>query len=484
MSSTDETLANALQELRRCGRELSAIPGRQKGSLPKVRLHELSTIVARAVAVGVDINDLERELPPYPPLVIGRAMASVWGELSADRRSSIVARLKTLDSERILGEALPMVVQLLKTSATANLGAEIAAVLPGSERTAQRVATEILGESSLALANLRVPDDDMVAAAMLRVLLKAAVQEKAQPFRRFQLLRLVLPWLESRDRYRNPQLLDLTVQVRELPKKITGPAFQEWSQALAKEAGWRHVLGVEAASAPDSAVLPPADPTAPTPSGEEASIASKAVPLESTPARHQELSLEDARSTVESLRDQRFREALALDRLLAAVRASEYARVQSELDVQVAREREGKALAQQDSLDQQVEELRSEMQVLQAKHKRISDDLTGKDSECGTLAEQLAKERESLQAVGAEFEHAARKWKEEQAQLETQVVENARARVTELGNRLASRLDKLLADVPQRSAGVKGDGAAAVLHTRIHELLDVLRAEGIPLRLE
>jgi flagellar biosynthesis GTPase FlhF len=483
MASTDRSSPDALQELRRFGRELRDVPGRMKGNIPETRRQELATVVARAVSGGVSIEDLERELPPYPPQVIGRAMASIWGDLPSDRRSKIIGRLKTLESERTLGEALPMVVHLLKTPATATFAPEIVAVLPTSEKTAHRVATEILGEDSVPLAALGVPNDELTAAAMLRVLMKAAFQEKAQAFRRFQLLRLVLPWLDARDRYRDAKLLDLVSQVRQLPKKITGPAMAEWSQSLAREAGWQRVLGGDAAPATSPTATPLPNQAAP-PVSEQVSVISTSLSREPVPAPSEELSLEDARSMLRSLYDRRVREARALNRVLGAIRASEYAKGQTERDVQEARDRERKALTEQDSLRQQVEQLQSHSHVLQEKHKSVTEELTRKDIECKTLAEQLAKERESVQTTREEFKQATQDWKEQQAQLETQVVENAKVRVAELGNRLASRLAKLLADVPNRSEKMKGDGTAAVLHTRIHELLDVLKAEGIPIRSE
>src|SRR5207249_4843644 len=92
---------------------------------------------------------------------------------------------------------------------------------------------------------LKTPDDDAAAAGMFRVLLKAAGQDKAQPFRRLQLLRLALPWLESKERHRDLKLQDIVSQIRQLPRKITGPAAAEWTLSVSNEAGWSRILGVE-----------------------------------------------------------------------------------------------------------------------------------------------------------------------------------------------------------------------------------------------
>src|SRR5471032_277110 len=130
MSNSDTKQTDVLQELRRHSRELRQIPGNRKGNMPETRRQELATVVARAVTGGVSVEELERELPPFPPQVIGRAFASVWSELEPSRQLKVIARLKAQESERLLGEALPMAAQLLKTPATAAFGAEVLAMLP------------------------------------------------------------------------------------------------------------------------------------------------------------------------------------------------------------------------------------------------------------------------------------------------------------------------------------------------------------------
>jgi hypothetical protein len=478
---------DALREFRRESQALSKVPGNRKGTLPESRRHELSTIVSQALATPVPLDSIDGDLAAFPPQVVGRAVASVWTELEPSRREAVLARLRTLDSERLLGEVLPMSLNLLRSSATALVGSEVLGLLPPNEKATQRVSTEVFGTDGIAIAALRVPSDEDRAAAMFRVLLRAAVHEKAQPYRRLQLLRLMLPWLAHDARHRRPALSEILGQVRGLSKKLDGSVGVEFAELLTKEASWSSVLRPEAAQEPP--VVPPMAPKAASALVEKApsDVSSPEVapvnPNQATaPQPAPQLSIEEARSAVQSLRDRSMREARALDRVLGALKAAEALRGQTQSEVDRAREVERRLSAQVVEQRTQIENLQAQVARSIAQTSAVETEVAAKSSECDRLTADLVASRTREEVLLAEQKSQAATWSQQKQQLELQVVQNAEARVSELRQRLAGRIDKTLADIPARAANVTGGDVAAVLHTRIHEVLDLLRKEGIPIK--
>jgi hypothetical protein len=150
--------------------------------------------------------------------------------------------------------------------------------------------------------------------------------------------------------------------------------------------------------------------------------------------------------------------------------------------VRSAREQEHKSRLRQEELEGDVEQLRQQLETVSNRHRAATGELSAREAECKCLLAGVESERARAAAAAAQHAAGTQSWQEQRHQLEAQVVENAKARVQEFSERIASKLNRLLSDIPEKSAPVAGDGVAAVLHTRIHELLDLLRNEGVPVK--
>ena len=139
-------------------------------------------------------------------------------------------------------------------------------------------------------------------------------------------------------------------------------------------------------------------------------------------------------------------------------------------------------MQQEEEAERQLEALRTQLSDLSQSKLQADAKVIESGAECKRLSEDLETLRALNEQIRQGREQDANRWEQNRHQLETQVIENAQRRVLELRQRLASRVEKLLADVPPRSADMKGNTAAAVLHTRIHEFLDLLTHEGVPIQ--
>jgi hypothetical protein len=360
--------------------------------------------------------------------------------------------------------------------------------LPSSEKTSQRLAFDLLGSESLPISNLVPHDREAVAAAQFRTLLKAATHDKAQPWRRFQLLNVVVAWLADSDRCTKPELLDLLLQVRAVAQKLDGPADTEWKQALARERSWsRIVRGSEQTTPAPTAGAGGVTSESRAPSRPESP---SAVPVGESKRRDgvadnpPGLPLEDALSVIQSLRDRRSREVLALDRVTAGLRAAEARSRQYELDARSARDEAQKARAKADEHESAAERLQARVADLETRHAHITQQLHERDAELEQLSAQFSNLHEELRGEQARHDKDAATWADQKRQFEVQIVEHADAVLNELRQRLADRVTKLIGDVPIRADAMKGNTAAAVLNTRIHEILDALRSESVPVRVK
>ena len=233
----------ALADLRRESEALRQIPPPKRRGMVHSRRPEYKGLISTALASASAFDDVVRELDPFPPMLVGEASAAAWQLLDAERRARIVQRLRALDAERQTGEGLPMALQLLRGPATAGTGAEILSALTASEKSAQRLATDLFGADGIPMSHLRAPESPEVAASLWNVLCKAAMQDKAQPWRRLQFLKLVLPWLTEEERSRRPESQDLINHCRQLSKRLDSTALSTLKEELAQHEAWRRLLG-------------------------------------------------------------------------------------------------------------------------------------------------------------------------------------------------------------------------------------------------
>ena len=66
--------------------------------------------------------------------------------------------------------------------------------------------------------------------------------------------------------------------------------------------------------------------------------------------------------------------------------------------------------------------------------------------------------------------------------LESQVVDHANARLDEFRQRVGRKIDQITRDLHSRKSTLDGNTIAAVLNTRLHEVLDLLAEDGLPIR--
>ena len=194
-----------LADLRREGAALRQIAPQKRAAAATAKRGEFKSLVAKALVSSAGFEDVVRELDSFPPLVVGPAIATVWESLSAERRGQLLQRLRSLDAERHSAEGVPMAMQMLRVRSTADAAADVLSGLPSSEKPAQRLASELFGADGIPMEQLRAPDADAIAAPFWRVLFNAAKQDKAQPWRRLQFLKLALAWLSEKERFRKPE---------------------------------------------------------------------------------------------------------------------------------------------------------------------------------------------------------------------------------------------------------------------------------------
>ena len=73
-------------------------------------------------------------------------------------------------------------------------------------------------------------------------------------------------------------------------------------------------------------------------------------------------------------------------------------------------------------------------------------------------------------------------WAEQKKQLEAQVLEHANIKMQEFKQRIGRRVNEITRDLQSRKSVPDGSTATAVLNTRLHEVLDLLAEEGLPIR--
>ena len=264
----------ALADLRRESEALRRIAPPKRKGVAHARRAEYKGLISKALASSSTFEDVVRELDPFPPMLVGEASAAAWQVLDAERRARMVQRIRALDAERQAGEGLPMAMQLLRGPATAATGAEILSALTASEKTAQRLANDLFGGDGIPMSHLGAPETPEVAASLWNVLFKAAMQDKAQPWRRLQFLKLVLPWLSEEERSTRPESQDFINHCRQLSKRLDSTAQSNLEEELAHHESWRRLLGAQdarsvlASPAPASAAL--AAPQPERPSGQAA----------------------------------------------------------------------------------------------------------------------------------------------------------------------------------------------------------------------
>jgi hypothetical protein len=479
-TSAEASPSDSLEDLRREALSLRDVPGSKKANLPEARRQELRKVIVGALSLpSVPFEDVARELDAFPPLVVGQAFAAAWGQVQSDRRAAVLSRLKGLESERRVGEALPMAMQLLRSPTFAAQGAEVLSGLPPAEKTTQRLAVELLGEDSIRIENLRTPESDATAAGLWRLVMKAALHEKAQSWRRFQVLRLVLPWLAEGQRFKRSGFVDLLPLVRDTARKLDGHALTAFQQESAKDDRWNEIVGGVAAAArvPPTAETsaPAAKPShMPTPSAPATSVGFADRGADGS------ISIEEARSTLQSVRERRSREVRAIDRVLGVLKATEDVRRRLELEEKRFRDEERTLRLEVDELRSQIENLTNRLAEADTKHAIAVAETREREADRDRLKEQVTDYVTQLDALRAEIHQQRGSWDAERQRLESQVVDLANARVQELRQRLATRAEKLLGDLP-RAQDLSGNTLAAVLNTRVQELMQLLRDEGVPL---
>jgi len=481
-----------LTELRRASEALRQLPSAKRAQAAKPRYPEFRALIAKAVAAPIPFEDVARELSVFPPGVVGHAVSTVWESLSAEARAQVVQRLRALDAERHVGEGVPLAMQLLRTPSSAGAGAEVMSGLPASEKTVQRVATDLFGADGTPMQHLAAPTDVRSAVKLWRLLFKAAAHEKAQPWRRFQFLKLVLEWLVESDRSEDPRNRELVTQCRDLAQRLDTTAGSSLKEELEQREPWREILGSErgADSAPPSParVGPVGTPARPivstTPAGPQTERLSRHAEsdLRPEPAREATLSIEEARDTLTKARHRHEREMRAIDRLLGAERAAEARHRQLEGDIKHTRDQLRRREIELDDLRGEFDRVRSAIADADRRHDSAVNESRELQQEVKQLREQMKAQVEQVAALRAAAESERDAWAEQKKQLEGQVLEHATIKLDEFRQRMGRKVSEMTRDLHPRKSSMDGNTVAAVLNTRLHEVLDFLAEEGLPIR--
>ena len=172
----------------------------------------------------------------------------------------------------------------------------------------------------------------------------------------------------------------------------------------------------------------------------------------------------------------------AIDRLLGAARAADAQKANFDADVRHLREQLRRQEVELDSLREDVQRLRAAS--VEAESRR--DVLLNEVGELRARVQQLADEgntkAQEIERLRQGAERDRSSWAEHRGRLEAQVIEHANIKLDEFRQRIGRKVDQITRDLHPRKSSMDSNTAAAVLNTRLHEVLDLLAEGGLPIR--